>query len=111
MVGVAVAKSPNVLIIYVDDMGYGDLGCYGAKGWKTPRLDGLAAEGMRFSDFYVSQPVCSASRASLMTGCYANRIGVAGALGGEGGEVRDQCIAEADAVRVTGAGACSVTMS
>lgn len=76
----ASAKSPNVVVIFVDDMGYGDLGCYGATGWKTPVLDQLAREGMRFTDFHVSQPVCSASRASLMTGCYANRVGIAGAL-------------------------------
>ncbi len=75
------AKSPNVVIIYVDDMGYGDLGCYGAKDWKTPRLDALAKEGIRFTDFYVAQPVCSASRAALLTGCYPNRVGIGGALG------------------------------
>ena len=58
------AKSPNVLLIFVDDMGYGDLGCYGVKEWTTPRLDALAREGMRFTDFYVAQPTCSASRAA-----------------------------------------------
>jgi arylsulfatase len=62
-------------------MGYGDLGCYGAKNWKTPNLDQLAKDGVRFTDFYVAQPVCSASRAALLTGCYPNRIGIAGALG------------------------------
>ncbi len=77
----AVEAPPNVVLIFVDDMGYSDLGCYGAKGWKTPNLDELAQEGVRFTSFYVSQPVCSASRASLLTGCYANRVGINGALG------------------------------
>jgi len=62
-------------------MGYNDIGCYGAEKIRTPHIDQLASEGMRFTDFYVSQAVCSASRASLMTGCYANRIGILGALG------------------------------
>lgn len=75
------ADSPNVVVIFADDLGYADLGCYGAKGWKTPHLDSLAKDGVRFTDFHVSQPVCSASRASLLTGCYANRLGIHGALG------------------------------
>src|SRR6476646_4730594 len=73
-------KSPNVIIIYADDLGYGDLGCFGAKKIKTPNLDRMAREGIRFTDFYVAQPVCSASRAALLTGCYPNRIGILGAL-------------------------------
>ena len=75
------ADQPNVIIIYADDMGYGDLGCYGAKGYTTPNLDRLAKEGVRFTDFYVSSPVCSASRAALLTGCYHERVGIRGALG------------------------------
>ena len=75
------AEQPNIVLIFTDDQGYGDVGCYGAKGFRTPNLDRLAKEGVRFTDFHVSQPVCSASRASLMTGCYANRIGIHGALG------------------------------
>jgi arylsulfatase A len=71
---------PNIVIIYADDLGYGDLSCYGAT-WKTPHLDQLAAEGIRFTDFHVSQPVCSASRTALLTGCYSNRLGIHGALG------------------------------
>jgi arylsulfatase A-like enzyme len=71
---------PNVVLILADDLGYGDVGCYGAKRWQTPNLDWLAREGTRFTSFYVSQAVCSASRASLFTGCYANRVGMAGAL-------------------------------
>ncbi|MEY3152468.1 MAG: hypothetical protein RLZZ333_1065 [Bacteroidota bacterium] len=72
--------SPNIILIYMDDMGYGDLSCYGAVDIHTPVLDKMAAEGMRFTNFLTSQAVCSASRASLLTGCYANRIGISGAL-------------------------------
>ncbi len=71
---------PNIVIIFADDLGYGDLGCYGAEGYATPNLDRLAASGMRFTDFYASEAVCSASRSSLLTGCYSERIGVQGAL-------------------------------
>ena len=75
------ARPPNVIIVFTDDQGYGDVGCYGAQGYRTPHLDRLAAEGMRFTDFYVSSPVCSASRAALLTGCYHERVGISGALG------------------------------
>ena len=75
------AATPNVIVVYTDDQGWGDIGVQGAQGFATPNLDRLAAEGVRFSDFYVSQPVCSASRASLLTGCYADRIGIHNALG------------------------------
>ena len=75
------ADPPNVVLIFADDLGYGDLGCYGATGWATPNLDRVAKEGVRFTDFYSAQPVCSASRAGLLTGCYPNRIGIHGALG------------------------------
>src|SRR3972149_2709005 len=73
-------KSANVVLIYTDDQGYGDLGCYGAKGFTTPNIDRIATEGIRFTNFYVSQAVCSASRASLLTGCYSERVGILGAL-------------------------------
>ena len=72
---------PNVVIMFVDDMGYGDIGAFGSPSYATPNLDRMAAQGVRFTDFYVSQPVCSASRASLLTGNYSNRIGIHGALG------------------------------
>src|SRR4051794_26014808 len=75
----APARTPNVVIIYIDDMGYADIGPFGAKGYSTPHLDKMAAEGMKFTSFYSAQAVCSASRAALMTGCYANRVGIAGA--------------------------------
>ena len=58
-------KPPNFVIILTDDQGYADVGCYGARGFDTPNLDRLAAEGVRFTDFYVPQAVCSASRAAL----------------------------------------------
>lgn len=75
------AAPPNVILIYADDLGYADLGCTGARGYATPNLDRLAREGVRCTDFYVSSPVCSASRAALMTGCYHERVGIRGALG------------------------------
>lgn len=75
------ADKPNVIVIFADDLGYGDVGCYGAKGYKTPQLDKLAADGVRFTDFYVSSAVCSASRSALMTGCYHERVGIRGAFG------------------------------
>lgn len=73
-------KLPNIIIILADDMGYGDLASYGAIQYSTPNLDNLAAQGMRFTQFYVGQAVCSASRAAILTGCYPNRIGINGAL-------------------------------
>src|ERR1043165_9112074 len=73
-------RPPNIVIIFIDDLGYADIGAFGAKGYATPNLDRLAREGRAFSDFYVSQAVCSASRAALLTGCYNNRIGILGAL-------------------------------
>lgn len=76
----AKALRPNVILIVADDLGYSDLGCYGSKTIRTPNLDRLAAEGTRFTSFYVAQAVCSASRAALMTGCYPNRVGMQGAL-------------------------------
>jgi len=74
-------QPPNVILILPDDLGYADLSCYGAKAYRTPHLDHLAAEGVRFTDFYVTSPVCSASRAALLTGCYHERVGIRGALG------------------------------
>ena len=72
---------PNVIIIFTDDQGYADVGVFGAKNFQTPNLDRLAAQGRKFTNFHVAQPVCSASRAALLTGCYPNRIGIHGALG------------------------------
>ena len=72
----SLSAAPNYVLIFCDDLGYGDLGCYGSKKNRTPRIDQLALEGMRFTDFYSSSPVCTPSRASLMTGCYARRVGM-----------------------------------
>jgi len=72
-------RLPNIVLIFSDDQGYGDVGCYGAEGFETPHLDRMAAQGIRFTDFYVAQPVCGASRAALLTGCYPNRIQLQGA--------------------------------
>ncbi len=88
---------PNVVIIFTDDQGYQDLGCYESPNIATPHLDEMAREGVRFTNFYVSQPVCSASRASLLTGCYANRLGISGAFGpyvGKGLHPQETTIAE-----------------
>jgi arylsulfatase A-like enzyme len=71
---------PNIVVIFMDDMGYGDPACYNGSLYETPNIDRLAAEGMRFTNFYVAQAVCSASRAALLTGCYPNRVGISGAL-------------------------------
>ncbi|NMC21058.1 MAG: sulfatase [Thermogutta sp.] len=71
---------PNFVIIFIDDMGYADIGPFGAEGYSTPHLDRMAAEGRVFTDFYVTQAVCSASRAGLITGCYNIRVGILGAL-------------------------------
>lgn len=71
---------PNFIIIFTDDQGYQDVGCYGAQGFETPNLDRMADAGIRFTSFYAAQAVCSASRAALLTGCYPNRISLLGAL-------------------------------
>src|SRR6266853_3070619 len=75
------ATLPNIVIIFTDDQGYADVGVFGAKGFQTPNLDRLASQGRIFRNFHVAQPVCSASRTALLTGCYPNRLGIHGALG------------------------------
>ncbi|MBV5313744.1 MAG: sulfatase [Prolixibacteraceae bacterium] len=74
------SQSPNIILIFMDDLGYGDLSCYGASQYKTPNLDKMASQGVRFTSFLSAQAVCSASRAGIMTGCYPNRVGISGAL-------------------------------
>jgi len=69
-------RPPNFIIIFADDQGYRDLGCYGSPNIKTPNVDRMAKEGVRFTDFYVGAPICSPSRAALMTGCYPSRVGL-----------------------------------
>ena len=78
---VQAARPPNVVVIFCDDLGYGDVGVFGAKGFTTPHLDGMARDGVKFTNFHVAQAVCSASRTALLTGCYPNRVGIHGALG------------------------------
>ncbi|MBM3334460.1 sulfatase, partial [Candidatus Sumerlaeota bacterium] len=68
------ARLPNFIVIFCDNLGYGDIGCYGSKRNRTPAIDRMAREGMRFTSFYVTSGVCTPSRASLMTGCYPRRI-------------------------------------
>lgn len=72
---VASESPPNIVFIFVDDQGYYDLGCYGATEVKTPRIDAMADEGIRFTDYYAAAPICSPSRAGLLTGCYPRRVG------------------------------------
>ena len=67
---------PNFIVVFCDDLGYGDLGCYGSTKNRTPNIDRMATEGVRFTSFYSSSPVCTPSRSSLMTGCYARRVGM-----------------------------------
>ncbi len=75
------SKRPNLVVIMTDDQGYSDVGCYGARGFATPNIDRMAKEGVRFTDFYAA-PTCSPSRASLLTGCYAQRVGITKPLNG-----------------------------
>jgi len=67
---------PNIVLILADDLGYADLGCFGSDRIKTPHIDRMAAEGMRFTDFYATAPICTPTRASLMTGSYPSRVGL-----------------------------------
>lgn len=69
-------QKPNVILIFTDDQGYQDVGCFGSPDITTPHLDQMAKDGIRLTDFYAAQAVCSASRAGILTGCYPNRIGV-----------------------------------
>lgn len=69
---------PNIIMVFTDDQGYQDLGSYGSPDIKTPRIDQLAREGMRFTDYYVASSVCTPSRAAFLTGCYPQRVGVRG---------------------------------
>jgi arylsulfatase A len=76
----AIAKTPNIVLIFTDDQGYQDIGCFGAPKIRTPNLDKMALEGMRFTDFYSANSVCSPSRAALLTGCYPTRVNIPGVL-------------------------------
>jgi arylsulfatase A-like enzyme len=74
------STGPNIVVILADDLGYGDLGCYGSKDVRTPAVDQLAAAGIRFNNFYANCPVCSPTRAALLSGCYQERVGVPGVI-------------------------------
>jgi len=69
-------KLPNIVIIFIDDEGYGDVGCFGATGFQTPNIDRMASQGMRFTNYYSGSAVSSPSRAALLTGCYPPRVGI-----------------------------------
>lgn len=73
-------RQPNVIVILADDLGYGDLSCYGAKDVRTPNIDALARAGVRFTNFYSNCPVCSPTRAALLSGLYPGRAGVPGVI-------------------------------
>src|SRR5207245_5310289 len=75
------ASRPNIVFILVDDMGYADLGCMGAKDIKTPNIDRLASEGLKFTDFYANAPVCTPTRTAFMTGRWQQRVGFEWAMG------------------------------
>ncbi len=77
-------KKPNIVLIVADDLGYGDIGCYGNKINRTPNLDRMAQEGLRFTDFHSNGPVCSPTRAALLTGRYQQRMGIEGPIGQNG---------------------------
>lgn len=81
MVPTFAADYTNIILVNLDDVGYGDFSCNGAYGYKTPQIDLLAAQGVRFTHFLAAQPISGASRAGLLTGCYPNRIGFSGAPG------------------------------
>jgi len=97
------AEKPNVIIIYNDDQGYQDLGCFGSPNILTPRIDQLAKDGVRFTDFYSASSVCSASRASLLTGCYWQRVGVPGVIGaGSTGGLKQEHVTIAEILKSVG---------
>src|SRR5689334_14624324 len=73
---IAAARKPNVIVIFADDLGYGDLACYGHPQFKTPNLDRMAKEGARLTQFYSACPYCAPSRATLLTGRYQFRSGI-----------------------------------
>jgi arylsulfatase len=105
----AAASTPNIVIILIDDMGYADIGPFGANGYTTPNLDKMATTGAKFTNFHVAQPVCSASRTAILTGCYSNRVGIHGALGpGSKVGISDNEMTLAQLVKQKGYATCAV---
>jgi arylsulfatase A-like enzyme len=103
----AVRKQPNIIILFADDMGYGDLGSYGSPNIDTPELDDIARQGQRWTDFYVAAPVCSPSRGALMTGNYPERSGLYGEtkavlFPGEAGRIPDATVTLPEALKSAG---------
>ena len=86
------AEQPNIILIMADDLGYGDVGCYGSKKIQTPNIDALAKGGLRFTDYHSNCPVCSPTRAALLTGRYQQRSGIEGVIYAKG-ETRQTGIA------------------
>lgn len=102
---VAAVKTPNIIFVLADDLGYGDLGCYGQREIQTPRLDRMAAEGMRFTQFYAGATVCAPSRSVLMTGQHGGRTRVRGngpGKTGRGQELRDEDVTVAEVLHQAG---------
>jgi len=95
------AKSPNFIVIFIDDMGYGDAGCFGSTDIRTPRIDGMAKDGMRFTSFY-AQPICGPSRAALMTGCQPLRVAERGNIKNVHPILHDKEITIAEILRTRG---------
>ena len=109
VVQAAPSSLPNVVVILIDDMGYADIGPFGAKGYTTPNLDQMAKDGTKFTNFHVAQPVCSASRTALLTGCYSNRLGIHGALGPQAKNgIADTEMTLAQLVKQKGYATCAV---
>jgi uncharacterized sulfatase len=101
----AEGRPPNIVFILADDLGYGDLGCYGQKRIKTPQIDRLAQEGMRFTDFYAGATVCAPSRCVLMTGYHLGHCWVRGNAGQQNREIqclRDQDVTVAEVLQKAG---------
>jgi len=90
-------KKPNLVVVFTDDQGYGDLGCFGSKTIRTPRIDALAKEGLRLTSFY-AQPVCGPSRSALLTGCYPPRV----AADGRGWQLKGKAVTIAEVLKDAG---------
>ena len=95
---IAADRPPNVIVILADDLGYGDLSCYGHATFKTPRLDRMATEGIRLTQFNTPMPFCAPTRASLLTGRYPWRCGMNGNSAPDGGPIADQIALPADEI-------------